>query len=147
MFYIILIFWIILDFITKNLANTYLHNKVSILWDFFYMQYAENTWIAFSIQIPSFLLKVLTLTLIIAIFYYYKTEKKKISSQENQNLLLDISFWLILAGAVWNAIWRILHSYVIDFIWIQYFSVFNIADICISIWAILYIYILMKNPN
>ncbi len=147
MFYIILIPWIILDFITKNLANTYLQNKISILWDFFYLQYAENTWIAFSIQIPSFFLKTLTLTLIIAIFYYYKTEKKKISPQKKQNLLLDISFWLILAGAIWNAIWRIFHSYVIDFIWIQYFSIFNMADIYINLWALLYIYLLIKNRN
>ncbi|QFR39682.1 signal peptidase II [Candidatus Gracilibacteria bacterium 28_42_T64] len=147
MFYIILIPGIILDFITKNLANTYLQNKISILGDFFYLQYAENTGIAFSIQIPSFFLKTLTLTLIIAIFYYYKTEKKKISPQKKQNLLLDISFGLILAGAIGNAIGRIFHSYVIDFIGIQYFSIFNMADIYINLGALLYIYLLIKNRN
>lgn len=140
-FYTILIFWIILDILSKNIARIYLQNKINILWDFFYLQYILNPWIAFWIKLPTFIIKVLTIFLIIVIFYYYKSERKKIQNTK----LLDFSFWLILAWAIWNAIERILFSNVVDFLWIKYFFIFNLADSFISIWAILYIYILYKN--
>jgi len=139
MFYLIIIIWIILDLFTKNLALKYLQDRLNILWDFLYLQYTENSWVAFSTQIPW--LKYLTIILIIAIIYYYFSEKKKIKN----NNLLDLSFWLILAWAIWNWIERIFNGKVIDFIWVKYFSVFNLADSFITIWAIIYLYILLKK--
>lgn len=141
MFYIIIIVWILLDLFTKYLANIYLQNKINILWDFLFFKYIENPWIAFWITINSFLLKIITISLIILIFYYYIDEKKK----NINNKLLDISFSFILAGAIWNGIERIFNSYVIDFIWIKYFSIFNLADTYITIGAFIYIYLLYKN--
>ena len=140
-FYIILLVWIILDLFTKNLAYIYLQHKISILWDFLYLKFTLNPWIAFWIEIYPFLLKIITISLIILIFYYYKNERKN-----NKNIkLFDISFSLILAWAIWNALERIFNSYVIDFIWVKYFSVFNLADSFITIGAIIYMYILYKN--
>lgn len=141
MFYIILISWIITDLTSKYIANIYLQNKINILWDFIYLQFILNPWIAFWIKIYPPLLKILTISLIIWIFYYYK-EERKIS---NNVKLFDISFWLIVAWAIWNWIERVLNSNVIDFIWVKYFAIFNIADSFISIGAILYLYILYKN--
>jgi len=137
MFYIILIIWIIFDLFTKYLANIYFQNKINILWDFLFFKYVENTWIAFSIQIPTFLLKFWTIFLIFAIFYYYLKEEKK-----KNNKIVDFSFGLILAWAIWNGLERIFNWKVIDFIWIKYFSIFNSADTFITIWAILYFYFL-----
>ncbi len=141
MFYSVIILWVILDLFTKNLANIYLQKKINILWDFLSLKYVENTWIAFSTQIPG--LKYLTIILIIAIFYYYFLERKK----EKKKKLFDLSFWLILAWAIWNWIERIFDSRVIDFISVKYFSVFNLADSFITIWAIIYMYILFKNKK
>jgi len=139
MFYLILIPCVILDLYSKYLANIYLQNKINILWDFLYLQYIKNPWIAFGINIP--FLKLITIILIIWIFYYYKEERKKLSEKN----ILDISFWLILAWAIWNWIERVLNSNVVDFIWVKYFSIFNLADSFITIWAIIYIYIIYKN--
>ena len=133
-FYLTIIIWIILDLFTKNLAYIYLQNKINILWYFLFLEYFENTWIAFSIQIPSFILKILTIILIFWIFYYYFKEEKK-----KKNIIIDISFWLILAWAIWNWIERIFNNKVIDFIWVKYFSIFNLADSFISIWAVIYL--------
>jgi signal peptidase II len=141
MFYLIIIIWVILDLFTKNLAYKYLQNQVKILWDFLSFKYVENTWIAFSTQIPW--LKYLTVLLIIWIFYYYLLEKK----QEKNNYLLDFSFWLILAWAIWDWIERIFNWYVVDFIAVKHFSVFNLADSFITIWAILYLYMIFKNKK
>lgn len=143
MFYLILIIWIITDLFTKNLALVYLQDRVDIFWSFLYLSYVENTWIAFSIQIPSFFLKILTISLIILIFYYYIKEKEK----QKQTLVLDISFWLILSWAIANWYERVFNSKVIDFIWVKYFSVFNLADSFITIWALLYLYILFKTKK
>ena len=155
-FYIILIIWIILDLFTKNLANTYLQERINILWDFLYLKFTLNPWIAFGIEIYPLLLKIITISLIILIFYYYKYERKGIQGELSckdkreypgvkNNKLFDVSFWLILAWAIWNWIERIINSNVIDFIWVKYFSIFNLADSYISIGAIIYLYILYKN--
>ncbi len=141
MFYIIIITWVFLDLYSKNLALNYLQNKINILWDFFYLKYIENTWIAFSTQIPW--LKYLTIILVAWIFIYHFRERKKIKNKK----LLDLSFWLILAWAIWNWIERVFNWFVIDFIWVKYFSIFNLADSFVTIWAIIYIYILYKNKK
>ncbi len=134
-FYCIIIIWIILDLLSKYYASIFLNEKVNIIWDFLYLFHIKNDGIAFSINIP--FLKIVTIVLILGIFYYYFTEEVS-----KKSLVIDISFWLILAGAIWNAIERILYSQVTDFIAVQWFAIFNIADSLITIWAILYIYYL-----
>lgn len=138
MFYIILISWISLDLYSKYLANIHLREKINILWNFLYLQCVENSWIAFSIAIPILILKIITIILIFWIFTYYLKEKAK-----KKSLIIDLSFWLILAWAIWNWIERIFNEKVIDFIWVNYFSVFNLADSFINIWTILYIFSLL----
>lgn len=140
MFYIIIIISLVFDLITKNIALNFLNEKIDIFWNFFYLQYFENTWIAFSMQLP--FIKIITIILIIWIFYYYFKEEKKKNSK-----LVDISFWLILWWAIWNWFERICNSKVIDFIWVKYFSIFNFADFFISIWAFLYIIYIFKNKK
>lgn len=137
-FYITLILSLIIDLITKNIALNFLKERIDIFWDFFYLEYFENTWIAFSMQLP--FIKIITIILIIWIFYYYFKEEKN----KNQKLI-DISFWLIIWWAIWNGIERILNSKVIDFLWIKYFSIFNMADVFISIWWIIYAIYILKN--
>ena len=140
MFYLILIIWVVLDLSTKNLALNYLQERVDVLGSFLYLEYVENTWIAFSIQIPTFFLKILTISLIIWIFYYYRSEKNKLKNDK----LLDLGFWLILAWAIWNAFERIFNEKVIDFIGVKYFAIFNLADSFITIGAMIYLYFLYK---
>jgi len=142
MFYIVLLSALVIDIVSKYIAYNYLGEQINIIWNYVYLKFIENAGIAFSIQVPTILLKILTISLIIWIFYYYKIEKKKIVEK---NTMLDISFWLILAWAIWNAIERIFNEKVVDFIWVKYFAVFNLADTFITIWAILYIYIITEN--
>ena len=156
MFYIIIIFWVILDLFTKNLALNNLQKQVDIFWDYLYLAYHENTGIAFSIELP--FIKYFTIILIIGIFYYYFSERKVMINlplpkevPEGGGIfnlkLLDLSFWLILAWAIWNWYERVFNEKVIDFIWVKYFSIFNLADSFITIWAIIYLYVLFKNKK
>lgn len=127
---------IILDLYTKFLAKINLDETIFVIKDFIYLKYIENTWIAFSIWLTWIFLKIVTIAIITWIFiYYFKYEKPK------KNKLIDLSFWLILWWAIANRYERIFNSYVIDFVWIKYFAIFNLADTILTIWVILYLII------
>ena len=138
MFLFILLFSIIIDLVSKQTASIFLWEKISLIWDVLFLKYVENTGIAFSIELP--FLKILTIILIISIFYYYFSYERF-----KKNILLEIAFWLILWGAIWNWIERVLNGYVIDFIGIKNFAIFNAADIFINIWVIIYLYVIWKD--
>lgn len=138
MFYIWIISLVFLDLFTKFIAKNDLLVSKNIVGDFLYLKYVENIWIAFSLPLTWIALKILTVVIILIIFWYYFTEEKKKNSK-----IINISFCLVLAGALWNWYERVFNSKVIDFIWVKYFSVFNFADIYITIWVVLYIYTLI----
>ncbi len=128
------------DILSKRFIENTLHTKIELISEFMYFKKVYNSGIAFSFPIPWLLLKSMTLLLIFGIIgYYFYERREKIYS------LYDLWFSLIIAGAVWNAIGRISQWYVLDFIGVRYFSVFNIADIWISLWAITLIYFYWKN--
>lgn len=138
MFYIWIFFLIFIDLFTKFIAKNDLIIQKNLVGDFLYFRYVENIWIAFSLPITGIVLKLLTIILIWVIFWYYYTEEKK------KNLkIIDASFMFVLAWALWNGYERVFNGKVIDFIGVKYFSVFNIADIFITIWVVLYIYSLI----
>lgn len=134
MIYLFIPFLVFLDLITKYIAKIFLTDKLNLLWDFLYLSYYENTWIAFSIWLTWIFLKIITILITWYLIYYYFSVEK-----QNNNKLVDYSFYLILSWAIWNWFERIFNSKVIDFIWVKYFSVFNLADVFITIWVILYL--------
>jgi len=144
MFYISILFLVFIDLFTKSLAKENLLAQKNLIGDFFYLKYAENIWIAFSIQITWMFLKILTVIIIWIIFWYYLTEEKI-----KNNKIINLSFIFILWWALWNAYERIFNGKVIDFLWIKYFSIFNFADIFITIWVVIYLwsYILFKKQT
>ena len=138
-FYFTIIFWVLLDLVSKYLASLYLKENINLISDFLYLWYVENKWIAFSINVP--FLKIVTIILILWIFYYYFTEEKK-----KDDKIMDFAFGLILAWAIWNGYERIVNSFVVDFILVKYFS---LADAFICIWAVIFILktFLQKNKK
>ena len=108
----------------------------TIIKNFFYITYAENTGAAFSIlkgQRWFFVVMALVVCGIIT-FYIIKYKPKPLEK---------FSLQLIVAGAIGNVIDRLVYGYVIDFldfyIFCYDFPVFNIADCCITIGAVLLI--------
>jgi signal peptidase II len=75
--------------------------------------------------------------MLILVAYYYK----KIPDNKLNNTIIA----LILAGTIGNLIDRLIFGYVIDFIDFQIWPVFNIADSCLTIAAILLGYYLIKK--
>ncbi len=139
--YIILIAWLLtLDTITKFFAENNFISELVLVPNFLSFYYAQNTGIAFSLPLTWTLLKVITVILIFAIFWYYWTQERL-----KKSINLDISYCFIFAWALGNAWERIYRNYVTDFISVEYFSIFNLADSYITLWAIWVIYYYMKN--
>lgn len=67
-----------------------------------------------------------------------------ITQLPRQNLAVQISIGLIVGGALGNLIDRILLGYVIDFIQVGWWPVFNVADSAISVGAILLVLTLVR---
>ncbi|PZM85545.1 signal peptidase II [Candidatus Gracilibacteria bacterium] len=140
LFYVTIFFGVIIDLVSKYFAKIYLQKNRDIFYDFLFLKYIENKGIAFSINIP--FLKIITLILIFGIFYYYFKEERK-----KNDKFIDLAFGLILAGAIGNGIERIFNSFVIDFIGVKYFSIFNLADSFIFVGACIYLWRIFIEKN
>lgn len=120
---------VVLDQLSKWAATTHLQEVLGLL-PFLELIYHENIGIAFSIPITGLPLIVLTFVLIIGgmILVHRHLPTHKIAYQ--------ISIGLILGGAIGNAIDRVRLGYVVDFISVGSFPVFNIADSAITLGGI-----------
>ena len=95
--------------------------------EFFRIVYWQNTGAAFGIfQNGNTVLKVLTSAIILFILVYYQTIPY---AQKFVRVCLAI----MLGGAIGNLIDRFTLGYVLDFIAVGRFPVFNIADSCVTV--------------
>lgn len=135
---------IVFDQIVKYLIvrNFSIGEEKILIDNFLKFIYIRNTGAAFGIFSGNIVF-LIGISLLL-IFYIIKEMKKNI----NNNLSL-LSFSLIIGGAVGNLIDRIFRGYVVDFISFTLFqremSIFNIADMYITIGVILLIYIVLKE--
>ena len=142
-FYLIFTLGVVLDQMTKYLAENFLTRPIVLIDSLLSLQLVHNTGAAFGIlnQYPLLLLAVNILFLLgVTVFF------KKIVT--NTFTYFGVLFMLI--GAVGNLIDRLVYQYVIDFISLSIIPVFNIADICINIGAgffLLDFFLTSKNHN
>ena len=130
-----------IDQITKLLTLVYIKpvSSVEIIKNILSFTYVENRGAAFGIlQNARWVFIIFTLAIIAALIVY--TVKAKPSSR-----LYHISTSLIIAGGIGNLIDRIFRGYVVDMIEATFidYPVFNFADCCVVVGAILFcIYVL-----
>lgn len=147
-YYLIVLFIIILDQVSKLLAVNYVKSQISIplVENVFHLTYAENTGAAFSIlsnKIP--LLSIITTIFIMALIIYLY----KLVSKENSFQLFTLSLAFIIGGALGNLIDRIRIGYVVDFFDFRLinFAVFNVADCFIVVGSILLILLIIIDEK
>ncbi len=106
-----------------------------VLRNILHMTLVHNTGIAFGLfrnqGIVLIIIPVIMIALLLYNFYHYKYNNEKLSR------LYIVAVSLIIAGAIGNLIDRILYGYVIDFIDLRIWPVFNIADSAITVGAVL----------
>lgn len=141
-----------LDWLSKTKAVTALKNKQGIkINDYFNLQYAENKGAAFSFlsdqggwQIYFLLSVAFIVSLVLTINLVIKKEIKDPKT-------LQLAYACIIGGSLGNGLDRLINGYVIDFLQVHwkenYFPIFNIADIFISIGGFFLVITILKEER
>lgn len=130
------VIWIVatIVFFTDFFVKNYLHfnfpyQSIPVIKNIFHITVVFNKGAAFGIlKGQTSLLIYAGLIFILIFLIFVKNEKKK-------NLLFLIPCGLILGGAVSNLTDRFFFGYVIDYLDIRVWPVFNLSDFCITIGA------------
>lgn len=133
LFYGISILVLLSDQIIKYFIDKYMiyGQSVSIFNGFLQLTYVRNTGAAFSLFVgfSPYLIVVGALAVIVVIFFHYRLPSK--------DLYLQSSLAFILGGCMGNLVDRVLRSFVIDYVDILIWPVFNLADVMINVGVIL----------
>ena len=138
-----IILLVLFDQLTKLLAVAKLkdHEPFEIIKNVFELQYLENRGAAFGILQGKKIFFVIITLLIIGIFLYiyFKLPETK------HFLWMRITVIFLLSGAVGNFIDRVWRNYVVDFFYFKLidFAIFNVADIYVSVAAVLLIILIL----
>ena len=116
----IAVFFIAIDRLLKTYAKL-ADPEISLISDIFIFRYEENPYIAFSLPLSGPLLSLVIASIIFALIILARDRYKKESAE-----LIPIIF--IIFGAASNLYDRLLHGFVIDYLYLRYFTVFNLAD-------------------
>jgi signal peptidase II len=109
----------------------------SFLKPFFAIMYIRNTGAAFGIlQNQNLFFSIVAVIVIVVIIYYVRTTPEI-------DLLIALSLGLELGAACGNLVDRIRFGYVVDFLYVKYFAVSNIADVCVTSGVLLLAYYLI----
>lgn len=131
-----IIFFVFLDQRAKSLAALYLKGQSSrrLISNVLELRYLENNGAAFSMLEgkQGFLIVLTILFLLFGIFVLYRTKVSR------RMMAFHLTILLLISGAVGNLIDRMLHGYVVDFIYFSLidFPIFNFADIYVTISVI-----------
>lgn len=142
----IVILLVIPDQLTKHLAIMHLKDNdgITLIDGVLRLYYLENRGSAFSLfQNQRTWFIIFTIIILAAVIFVYK----RIPPVQKM-IWLKIALILISAGAIGNFIDRVIHTYVVDFIYFELinFPVFNVADIYVTgaafflIFLVLFVY-------
>lgn len=128
---------VVIDRLTKYAAiNTVkVDGAKEFLFGLFQFRYVENTGAAFSSFSDNTELLTVATVIILAVCLAVLLSKKL------KPMFVNVCLLLVVAGGIGNAIDRIFYGYVVDFIEPLFidFAVFNFADCCITVGAIMLI--------
>ena len=122
---------LILDFLTKILVVRGYIGEYVFIENFFYLKpYQRNEGIAFGIDMPRWLQiigSIVILMLLVHLCFDYVIKSK------HGTIFGSWMFGAVLGGGLGNFLDRVIHGYVVDFIVLKPFPVFNVADIGITV--------------
>ena len=134
---------LLIDWFSKRWAETGLAavGKMPLIEGIIGLRYAENTGAAFSaFSGATALLSLFSVAVCIVVLAY-------LFKHPEMGVLSKASLSMIFAGGVGNLIDRITLGYVVDFFELQFmdFAIFNVADICITVGAVLLFIALLRG--
>lgn len=106
----------------------------SFLKPLFSITYIHNTGAAFGmLQNQNLLFTIIAIVVVIVILVYVR-------STPQPDLLIALALGLQLGGACGNLVDRLRFGYVTDFLYVKYWAISNVADICITTGVLLLAY-------
>lgn len=118
--------------VAQQLGPNTMTNFIPLIGDTVRIAYSHNTGVAFSMfQGHPEILTVIALMVISGAIYFYAKHLP------NERRLMQLTMGLILGGAFGNLTDRIRLGYVVDFMQVGWFPIFNVADSAISVGAAL----------
>ena len=145
MYFIIIALVVALDQLTKYLihSNMDLNSTIPLIDGIFHITYIHNYGAAFSLfqNKTEFLIIMQLIIIAVVLVYLFKKQKK-----EHWALLLSLS--LIAAGGIGNLIDRAVNGYVVDFLDLRVWPIFNAADISVCVGCgLLVLYMFILEPK
>lgn len=128
-------FWVV-----QTLGPQTMARKITLVGDWFNLVYWHNTGIAFSLlQGQTALLTFTSLLITAGVIYFYWTRLPVL------RLLPQLISGLIVGGALGNIIDRARLGYVVDFIQVGWWPIFNLADSAICTGAALLMLLFLRD--
>ncbi len=134
--FIIALITFVIDQIIKSLSLVYLIN-IPIIPNILSLTYAKNYGIAFSMLKEKRII-IIAISILLISFLIYVLKKDYISKNKD-TCLVNIAFGILFGGILGNLFDRIVRGFVIDYINVSFFSIFNLADIAITFGVVLLI--------
>lgn len=128
-FYIVALLVIALDQLLKFLVHKYmlLGQSIPLFGDFLKLTYVRNTGAAFSLFTGySFYLAIIGFVVVFGIVYFHYRRPAK-------NYYMQLALAFILGGSLGNITDRLFLKYVVDYIDVPFWPIFNLADIMINV--------------
>lgn len=127
--FLLAVFFVILDRFFKIVSLQQFN--YTLITDWLKFSLAKNYFIAFSIPLSGILLNYIILFIIFGLIYSFLFNK-------SQSFAIKSAFLFIILGASSNLLDRFKYGYVVDYLNVKWFTVFNIADAMI-VCAIFYL--------
>lgn len=138
---------VIIDQIIKFLitANFNVDEGVLLIPGFFSIVRVHNTGAAWSIMSENTLILILLSLVALVAIYFFFIKNNKLGKIES------ITIGVLIGGILGNLIDRVFRGYVVDYLFFQIFEynfpVFNFADICIVISAIVLLFLQLRGSR
>jgi len=138
---IVLAIFFLIDRYLKYLALNYSNKPFTLIKGLLSFNFIPNYQIAFSLPFSGSWLNIIIIIIIATIGYYLLSNRKKLRPVE----LISLS--TIIMGATSNLIDRLTYGFVIDYLDLNWFTIFNLADAMISISTLILFIYLIKLPK
>jgi signal peptidase II len=130
-FIIFAVFFVALDrFLEALCLNGYFDQPVPIFGDIFSLNYVKNYYIAFSLPFSGPILSGMIGIIILSLLIYW-LKLVFFTNFKYQISKIDYALTTLIIGAILNFTDRIKFGFVIDYFYLKYFTIFNLADIMI----------------
>jgi signal peptidase II len=138
------VFFVLADrFFEALCLNGWLDQPIPIIGDLFSLRYVKNYYIAFSIPFSGPILTgIIGLIIVILLIYWLKPFLS--THKDSPAVKLNYPLTILIIGAILNFTDRVKYGFVIDYFYLKYFTVFNLADIIIVV-GVFFLIINSKN--